>query len=190
MGTIVTGEPIENSCWMVDVGNIISADHDPTAGDVMMSNGLTSVFLDVLLLSGSDLARTDSEVATVVSLAERDQSIVGLGIVGFDVSELGWTPDGFDEHKQFLLKTVDGAVAGQRWDVLGYEPSTERLLPCLAEFRELVERFPASACPQEPLESPWSTLGLRSDRAMCPRHAVYLHNLNIDDARCCQLCNR
>jgi len=88
------------------VGNIISADHDPAAGDLMMSNGLTSVFLDVLLLSGSDLARTDS------------------------------------------------------------------------------------ACPREPLESPWSTLGLRTDRAKCPRHAVYLHNLNVDAARCCQLCNR
>ena len=172
------------------VGNIISADHDPTAADVMMSNGLTSVFLDVLLLSGSDLARTDSEVATVVSLAERDQSIVGLGIVGFDVSELGWAPDRFDDHKRFLLQMVDGARAGQRWDVLDYEPSPDRLLPSLAEFRELVERFPVSACPQEPFDSPWSTLGLRSDRAKCPRHAVYLHNLNVDDARCCQLCNR
>ena len=97
-------------------GHIISADQDPGRGDLMMSNGLTSVFLDVLLLSGSDLA--------------------------------------------------------------------------LAEFRELVERFPGSACPQEPLQAPWSTLGLRSDRAMCSRHAVYLHNLNVDDARCCQLCNR
>jgi hypothetical protein len=174
---------------MVQVGNIISADHDPAAG-VVMSNGLTSVFLDVLLLSGSDLARTESEVAAVVSLAERDQSIVGLGIVGFDVSELGWAPDRFAEHKQFLLRMVDGAIAGQRWDVLDCEPSTDRLLPCLADFRELVERFPVSACPQEPFDSPWSTPGLRSDRAKCSRHAVYLHNLNIDDARCCQLCNR
>jgi hypothetical protein len=153
---------------MVDVGNIISADHDPAAGDVMMSNGLTTVFLDVLLLSGSDLARSDSEVATVVSLAERDQSVVGLGIVGFDVSDLGWTPDRFDDHK----------------------PRTDRLLPCLADFRELIERFPASVCRQEPFGSPWSTLGLRSDRAKCQRHAVYLHNLNVDDARCCPLCNR
>jgi hypothetical protein len=156
----------------------------------MMSNGLTSVFLDVLVLSGSDLARTDSEVATVVSLAERDQSIVGLRVVGFDVSALGWTLDGFDEHKQFLLTMVDGAIAGWRWDVLDYVPSTERVLPCLREFRGLVQGFPASACPHEPLASGWSTLGLRSDRAMCARHAVYLHNLNDDDARCCQLCNR
>jgi hypothetical protein len=172
------------------VGNIISADHDPIATEIMMSNGLTSVFFDVLLLSGSDLARTDSEVATVVSLAERDQSIVGLGIVGFDVSELGWVPDRFDDHKQFLLRVIDGATAGQRWHVLDYEPDTDRLLPCLAEFRDLVERFPVSACPPGAFTAPWSTVGLRSDRAMCPRHGVYLHNLNENDIRCCQLCNR
>jgi hypothetical protein len=172
------------------VGNIISADHDPTATEIMMSNGLTSVFLDVLLLSGSELARTDAEVATIVSLAERDQSIVGLGIVGFDVSELGWTVDRFDEHKRFLLRVIDAAIARQRWHVLDYEPNTDRLLPCLIEFRELVEAFPVSACPQEAFTAPWSTIGLRSDRAMCSRHGVYLHNLNTDEARCCQLCNR
>jgi hypothetical protein len=174
----------------VVVGKIISADHDPTATEVMMSNGLTSVFLDVLLLSGSDLARTDSEVAAVVSLAERDQSIVGLGIVGFDVSELGWAPDRFESHKQFLLGMVDGAMAGHRWNVLDYEPNRDRLLPCLAEFRKLVETFSISACPAEPFIALWSTVGLRSDRAKCPRHAVYLHNLNVDNSRRCQLCNR
>ena len=111
------------------VGNIISADHDPTATEILMSNGLTSVFLD-------------------------------------------------------------GAIARQRWNVLDYEPNTDRLLPCLSEFRGLIERFPVSACPPEAFTAPWSTAGLRSDRAMCPRHGVYLHNLNEDDTRCCQLCNR
>ena len=172
------------------MGNIVSADHDPNATEVMMSNGLTSVFLDVKLLSGTDLARTDTEVATVAWLAERDQSIVGLGIVGFDVFELGWAADRFAEHQQFLLRMVDGAVAGQRWHLLDYEPNRDRLLSSLAEFRELIEQFPLTACPDQPFASSWSTKGLRADRAKCPRHAVYLHNLNDDDTQCCQLCNR
>ncbi|WP_142392539.1 hypothetical protein [Mycobacterium sp. 3519A] len=100
------------------VGNLITADHDSGAADVMMSNGLTSVFLDVLLLSGSDLARTDAEIATVVRLAEHDQSIVG-----FDVSELGWAADRFAAHKRFQLAMVDGAAAGQRWHLLDYAPN-------------------------------------------------------------------
>ena len=173
---------------MMFVGNIISADYDPTLPVVMMSNGLTSVFLDALLLSGSDLAHTESEVSTTVWLAHHDQSTVGTGIVGFDVSELGWAVDRFHEHKQFLLRIIDGAMAGQRWDVLDYEPNPDRLLPCLTDFRTMIERFPITACPQELFTITWSTKGLRSDRAKCPRHEVYLNNLDYDDARCCPLC--
>jgi hypothetical protein len=172
------------------VGNVISAGYDPNSFGVKMSNGLTSVFLDVLLLCGSDVARTDSEVATVVWLAEHDQSVVGLGLVGFDVCELGWTLDRFVEHKEFLLNVLDGAMAGHRWSVLDYDPNTDRLLPCINEFRELVARLPITAIPLEPLTAVWSKKGLRSDRAKCPRHEVYLHNLEYDDTRCCQLCNR
>jgi hypothetical protein len=53
------------------VSNIISADHDAATEDVVMSNGMTSVFVSVLLLSGSDLARSDWEVATVARRARR-----------------------------------------------------------------------------------------------------------------------
>jgi hypothetical protein len=120
------------------VSNTITADHDPAASDLVMSNGLTSVFSSVLLLNGSDLARAHWEVATVAWLAERDQSTVGLGVVGFDVSNLGWTPVRYAEQKQFLLRTVDAAMARRRWEVLSYEPNAELLLPCLAAFRDLV----------------------------------------------------
>jgi hypothetical protein len=134
----------------VVVGNIISADHDPAATEVMMSNGLTSVFLDVLLLSGSDLARTDAEVATVVSLAERDQSIVGLGIVGFDVSELGWASDLFAEHKEFLLRIVDTAMAGHRWDVLDYEPNPAVCCRASPSFANSLSGFPFTLALKDP----------------------------------------
>jgi hypothetical protein len=101
----------------------------------------------VLLLSGSDLARTDAEVATVVSLAERDQSIVGLGIVGFDVSELGWASDRFAEHKEFLLRIVDTAMAGHRWDVLDYEPNCCRASP---SFANSLSGFPFTLALKDP----------------------------------------
>jgi hypothetical protein len=40
---------------MVFVGNIIGADHDPDATEVMMSNGLTSVFLALIRGWAGDL---------------------------------------------------------------------------------------------------------------------------------------
>ena len=54
-------------------------------GDIQMSNGLTDVFFNVLVLSGSALARTDSERRLVVWLAEKDQSRMGYGAIGFDL---------------------------------------------------------------------------------------------------------
>jgi len=51
-----------------------------------MSNGATNVFLDVLALSGSDLAVTARENEFIVWLNQRDQSVVGIGTVGFSIS--------------------------------------------------------------------------------------------------------
>jgi hypothetical protein len=170
------------------VSNIISSERDPGTDDMVMSNGMTSVFLSVLLLSASDLARTDWAVATVAWLAERDQSTIGLGVVGFDVSELGWTRENFSGQKLFLLGIVDAAIAKHRWDALSYRPNDE-LLDYLADFRGLIARFQIDACPAQPWEVVWSTDGLRSDRAMCPRHAVYLNSLCSDDTECCLICN-
>lgn len=53
------------------MGNIISFNHHVTANDdsLVMSNGLTDVLLDYLLLSGADLAYTDSEKRMMVFLS-------------------------------------------------------------------------------------------------------------------------
>ena len=53
------------------MGNIISFNHHVTADDdsLVMSNGLTDVLLDYLLLSGADLAYTDSEKRMMVFLS-------------------------------------------------------------------------------------------------------------------------
>ena len=55
---------------------------------LQMSNGLTDVFVNVLVLSGSALARTVSEKRLIVWLAEKDQSRMGAGTVDFDLWEM------------------------------------------------------------------------------------------------------
>lgn len=60
-----------------------------------MSNGLTSVFIEVLAISGSILAKTNREKEMIIWLAQRDQSVVGIGTVGFDIDEMPWTIDSF-----------------------------------------------------------------------------------------------
>ncbi len=171
------------------MGNIITAHHDYSIPDLVMSNGLTSVFLSVLLLSGSEIAQTDWEVASLVWLAEHDQGIVGSGTVGFDVWDLVWTYDGFAEQRAFLLRVVDGALARHGWVRLDYQPPEELLFPALVAFREMVASYPSEYAHKSPWESPWAEAALRADRATCPRHGVYLHSLGESDAECCIVCN-
>lgn len=64
-----------------------------------MSNGLTSVFIEVLAISGSILAKTNREKEMIIWLAQRDQSAVGIGTVGFDIDEMPWTIDSFQNEK-------------------------------------------------------------------------------------------
>ena len=56
----------------VDMGNIISFDGIVSIDDdsLSMSNGLTDVLIDYLLISGSELAESESEKRMIVFLAE------------------------------------------------------------------------------------------------------------------------
>lgn len=125
------------------MGNCISLPKDPaySVEDLHMSNGLTSVFLEVLVLSGSILAATDREKEMVIWLAQRDQACVGIGTVGFDIDEMPWTVDSFEAEKQFLLRTIASAMEGLGWDRLDYEPNKEMVQRCLSRFNLLIRTF-------------------------------------------------
>ena len=64
------------------MSNIISFDAKavPEDDSLAMSNGGTDVFINILALSGSVIAQTDSEKRLVVYLSEKDQ-IIGRGCV-------------------------------------------------------------------------------------------------------------
>ena len=81
------------------MGNIISFDGNVSENDnsLSMSNGLTDVFLDYLLVSGSELAKTDSEKILIVFLAEKQQSVIGIGNVDFDIIEMPWQKSTFEK---------------------------------------------------------------------------------------------
>ncbi|MGG3284549.1 hypothetical protein [Paenibacillus solani] len=90
-----------------------------------MTNTLTAVFLEVLVLSGSMAANTNREKEFIIWLAQRDQEVVGMGTVGFDIDELPWTIDNFTKEKEFLIEVLDKAIGGQVWSKLNYEPNKE-----------------------------------------------------------------
>lgn len=58
------------------MSNIISFDGNVTPDDdsLVMSNGGTDVFINILALSGSVIANTESEKRLMVYLSEKDQT--------------------------------------------------------------------------------------------------------------------
>jgi hypothetical protein len=105
-----------------------------------MSNSYTSVVILTIALSGSALAEYEWQKELVIWFAEHDQSVIGEGVVGFDIDDIPWTPDKFDEEKSFLLNVIDEAINKQRWEQLWFEPG-EHIFEFLSTFRELINSF-------------------------------------------------
>lgn len=169
------------------MGNIISLD---TIGErISMSNGLTSVFIDVLGLSGTHLAKTAAEKRMIVWFLEKDQSAVGWGAVGFDVSEMPWADTDFDDMKRFMLDVIEGARRKDGWGFLDYQPNEDLLFPCLDQFYKLISDMDLSMFNQEAARK-WlhDTMDVPDDPIVCgyprcPKHPVLLTVFG------CHLCN-
>ncbi|MFE5809685.1 hypothetical protein [Streptomyces sp. NPDC056491] len=134
-----------------------------------MTNGGTAVFVDVLMLAVSALAREPWHFRFAALLTLQDQNMMGRGTVGFRLAELDWgeTPQEAAAAKDFLLRVLDLALSRHRWEELTYEPP--RAEGYLRTYREMVEEFDperstAGACvmpgPQE------------AAMASCVRHRV------------------
>jgi hypothetical protein len=145
---------------------------------INMSNGLTSVFVSTLALSGSALAQTDRERELVVWLAEHDQDVVGIGTVSFSLVDIPWTSAGFEAEQRFLLKVIAAAQAQTGWERLSYSPNEELLLPRLAKFAQLVRQFTADhvdpSSYQVWLDWP-PEYAVPAGFPRCPQHQVLLH---------------
>lgn len=155
--------------------------------NLSMSNGLTDVFLNVLILSGSQLATTDAERRLIVWLAERDQNKRGAGTVGFDIGEMPWDPDNFADSKAFMLNTIQFAQQKAGWETLGYKPDTGMLFPVLEKFYEMVSAFTVNEILPDSLEE-WLGAAEEDDPKLrgfpkCEKHDVFLSCFG------CQICN-
>ena len=152
-----------------------------------MSNGLTDVFINVLVLSGSRLAKTEDEKRLIVRFAEKDQSKVGMGAVGFDIGEMPWNTEKFAENKSFLLNVITGAEYRLGWETLDYSPNEELLFPVLKKFSELISELSAEDIVSGSLEE-WLNAAGNDDPIFngfpkCEKHGALLSCFG------CQICN-
>jgi hypothetical protein len=114
----------------------------------------------------------------VTWLAQRDQSVFGLGMVGFDIDDLAWSQVGFAKQHTFVLQMIDGAANKQRWDVLDYDPPFVQAN--LHILRRLVEQYSVDYVQAD---KAWQWWAQPEQFVKCPRHQVYMH------AYGCVICN-
>ena len=175
------------------MGNIISFDGNISENDnsLSMSNGLTDVFLDYLLISGSELTKNDSEKILMVFLAEKQQSVIGIGDVDFDIIEMPWQKSTFENDKIFILKVINYArkLSFQKniWNKLGYEPNRELLEYALDKFEILIKHMTENDIDSDSFENLFN----ESDKnnpiycgfPKCPKHGIFLSFFG------CKFCN-
>lgn len=155
-----------------------------------MTNTATSVFIEILVLSGSQLAQTDREKEFVIWLAQRDQNAVGRGTVGFNLNEMPWLRTDVDLMKPFMVSMIHGALNKVWWDRLDYEPGEDWSRTTLHHFLTMIQAFDAEDIDeQQYLE--WVSLDEEDEyeptipvgHPTCNQHGVYLSYFG------CMICN-
>lgn len=120
---------------LIDVSNSI-AYRGVTQTTLGLSNGSMSVLMSVLVLAGSELARTEWEKRFVAWLARHDQSVFGLGMVSFDLADIPFTAE-WETERGFALRMTDLALEGFRFEDLDYDPPFVKAQ--LATLRTLIK---------------------------------------------------
>lgn len=170
------------------MANIIRLNKKAPADEwISMSNGLTSVFIDVLALSGSHLAVTDDEKRLIIWLSEKDQSKLGIGTVGFDIDEMPWNPITFEDNKKFLLNVVYQAKNRLDWEFLEYKPNETFIFSALDEFAKLLEKMRIDDIQKDAL-SEWLSAAESDDPVFCGFPKCKKHNILLAYFGC-HICN-
>ena len=162
------------------------SDKDDLKDDLNMSNGGTSVFINILCLSGGRLAETESQKRFMVFLAEKYQNVCGIGTVGFDIVDMPWDKDSFDEDKAFMLRVIESARQKLGWETLGYETNEEFVAEYLDTFQKLIERMTAEDIIEESLTE-WLSEADENDPTRCGFPKCKIHDAYIS-IHGCQVC--
>lgn len=170
------------------MGNIIRLSETSLLEEwLKMSNGLTSVFLSVLGLSGSQIAKTEKERFLIVWLLEHDQSCCGIGTVDFDIVEMPWDKGSFFDQKLFILNVLNGVDNKIGWNRLDYIPKEEFINNCIKKLRIMLQKLTVDMIDEhiinEWLKAADNNDPVRNGFPRCQKHNIFLSLYG------CHICN-
>lgn len=74
----------------------------------------------------------------IVWVLEKNQSVVGIGTVGFNICDMPWDPEKLEEDKKFIISVLNGIRNRMGWETIDYSPNQEMLKSCIDKFESLV----------------------------------------------------
>lgn len=137
-----------------------------------------SALMTVIGLSGSKLAQNDFEKTFIIWLMEKDQSCIGLGMAGFDITEMPWKKEYFNEQKEFIIKVLEGIMDKVGWDTLDYEPNMEIISDKVHQLKEMFGKMQPEdinmIAVNEWLNDTSDTEPIKTGCPKCKKHNIYL----------------
>lgn len=148
-----------------------------------MNNGLTSVFISTMCLSGVEIAKEKFEKDILIWFAQHDQAVMGRGTVGFDVSEMIWDKNIFSNQKTFIIETINGALEEKNWHLLDYNPKKEWIFESLEIFKRMISAYESKHIDKECQEEIFEFDDNIKKYKTCELHKIYTHFAG------CVICN-
>lgn len=145
-----------------------------------MNNGLTDAFFHILCLSSSQLAKEEFQKDIAIWFAQRDSSIFGSGFTGFDMIQMIWDYNIFEDQKAFLEEAVQSAGNKNNWIKLNYTPKEVWLNEALEQFEKLILTFQKNDIDTN---SQYPIIEFEDQYEKCNIHGIYLHHSG------CNICN-
>ncbi len=142
-----------------------------------LSNQQTDALLMPLVLAGTAIAANDWQKALITYLAWKDQSVFGIGTVGFAINDMPWTVENLEEEKRFMLEVAGAVKMKSGWKRLGFEFSQgnlQQLFSNVDKFASMVEALEAKDISQgqEVQERRQSS---SINHGLCDQHGTFKH---------------
>ena len=136
---------------------------------VHVSNAGTSVLFDLLAVAACASAGSDWEKSFALFCC--DSTRVGMGMDGFDLDELPFSPESWPEQRAFVLRALAEAATQFRGDELDVAPTP--MDRSLAELTALVASYEPSFPPRPPVWR-WPEVLKSEELRQCAEHHVFV----------------
>jgi len=154
---------------------------------VGFSNSVTDCLYCGILIEGSVIAVNNWEKRFMTYLADKNQNVVGLGIVGIDLIDLEWSKLYFKEQKDFLLKIVHDSRINKSYNKYVFQLKEDIGNRMLNDIENLIIELNENQISENSFR--FYSEPPESEFEMCNIHGVYMNYLNVDRKHRCLLCS-